>query len=192
MIVLRNFLTIFSPIREKIPIEVKQKMRICLPYLGKKSLEIRKSLLDFSKTYFKLCKLQIVFKSGNRLGDFLKFKDRIPINCRSLVVYSYTCDKCNLVYFGKTKRHYKVRLFEHLGISLRTNKPFTYNPNNLNNTTVLDHIHKCKNSASMDDFKIIGTARNDYFLCLKESLLIQKDKPLLNEKGKSVPLALFE
>ena len=182
----------FAPKKVISAVEIKDKLRICLPYLGKKSLEIRNHLLELNKTYFKAIKLQVVFKSGNRLGDFFSFKDKIPLHCRSLVLYSYTCDKCNLVYYGKTKRHFKVRAFEHLGKSLRTNKPFTYNVNNNNNTAVLNHIHKCKNTASIDDFKIIGTARNDYFLSLKESLLIQKDRPLLNVSVKSMPLALFD
>ena len=33
------------------------------------------------------------------------------------IVYQYKCDDCNATYYGKTKRHFKVRIFEHLGIS---------------------------------------------------------------------------
>ena len=113
-----------SPQRATVSTECKEKLSICLPYLGKKSLDIKKSILDLSKTYFKAIKLQIVFKSSSRLGDFFCFKDKIPFNCRSLVIDSYTCDKCNFVYYGKTKRHFKVRIFEHLGRSLKSNKPY--------------------------------------------------------------------
>ena len=42
-----------------------------------------------------------------------------------------------------------------------------------------------------ENFKIIGSAHNDYHLCLKESLLIQKLKPRINTSEKSVPLKLF-
>ena len=76
-------------------------------------------------------------------------------------------------------------------MSLRTGKPYTYNPKNINNTAVLSHIQKCKCEASTDDFEIIGSARNDFHLRIKESLLIQKDNPILNKTVKSTPLMLF-
>ena len=85
----------------------------------------------------------------------------------------------------------RYAFFEHLGTSLKTGKPFTYNPKNNNNTAVLNHLHKCDSNASISDFKIIGSASNDYHLRIKESLIIQRDDPLLNKSVKSIPLALF-
>ena len=137
------------------------------------------------------CKLDITFKVSKRLGDCFRFKDKIPLECRSFILYKFQCSKCNLAYYGKTFRHYKVRVHEHLGTSLRTNNPFTYNPKNVNNTAVLTHLHSCKCKASVDDFSIIGSAKNDYHLRIKESLLIQKDKPVLNVNVNSIPLMLF-
>ena len=170
----------------------RKEFRICLPFLGTESLRVRSNLLKFAKTYLPgSCKLQIIFSSDNRLGDYFRFKDKIPLNCRSFILYKFMCNKCNLVYYGKTFRHYKVRVFEHIGTSLRTGKPFSYNPQNSNNTAVLNHIQKCKCNASIDDFKIIGSARNDYHLRIKESLIIQKDNPVLNKSVKSIPLVLF-
>ena len=37
------------------------------------------------------------------------------------------CSSCNSAYIGKTKQHYLVRVFEHLGISLRMGNKFTFN-----------------------------------------------------------------
>ena len=136
-------------------------------------------------------KLEIIFKSSNRLMDHFRFKDTIPLDCRSFVLYQYTCGKCNFAYIGKTFRHFKVRVFEHCGRSLKTHRLFTFNPQNNNNTAVLKHINTCKCEASMDDFKIIGSADNDYHLRLKESLLIQRDNPILNKNVQSIPLKLF-
>jgi len=42
-----------------------------------------------------------------------------------------------------------------------------------------------------ENFKIIGSAANDFHLCLKESLLIQKEKPKINTSDNSMPLKLF-
>ena len=113
---------------------------------------------------------------------------------RSNILYRFTCDGCNSIYIGKSKRHFLVRAFEHLGKSIKTGKAFTYNSSCSNNTAVLNHLnqsHGC--SATLESFDIIGSARNDFFLKIKESLLIKKVKPtLLNPNGQSVPLHLFD
>ena len=71
-----------------------------------------------------------------------------------------------------------------------TNKPFTYN--NKTSTTVGEHVHDCNHKNLSDSFKIIGSAKNDYHLKIKESLNILREKPLLNKTVKSFPLYLFQ
>ena len=170
----------------------RKVINISLPFMGKDSLKIRCNLTKLAKTYFPCCKIQVMFNSGKRLRSFFSFKDKVPLNVRSLILYKFTCSSCNSAYVGKTKRHFLIRMFEHLGISLSTGNNYTYNPKNNNNTTVLNHIN-CNNcNATVDNFRIIGSARNDYLLCLKESLLIQLYKPNLNKNVKSMPLHLFD
>ena len=117
----------------------------------------------------------------------------MPISVRSHILYRYTCDGCNAIYLGKTRRHYGVRVFEHLGISLLTHKKYTNNPRNLNNSAILNHIN-CNSMCigKEENFKIIGSSHTDFTLCIKESLLIHKDKPKLNISDRSMPLYLFE
>ena len=170
----------------------KKELRICLPFLGKQSLEIKTKLSRFLSKNFPQCKPQVIFKSNNRLKNFFSFKDKIPLNVRSNLLYQYTCDGCNAIYIGKTKRHYLVRVFEHLGISLKTHNKYTYNPQNGNNTAILNHINCKKCVGNQKLFKIIGSAQNDFHLCIKESLLIHKNKPKINTNDRSVPLYLFE
>ena len=111
---------------------------------------------------------------------------------RSKILYSYTCDGCNSIYIGKSKRHFAVRAHEHLGLSFRTGNELKYTPGSSNNSGILEHIHS-QNSCqgNFDNFKIVGNARNDYFLRIKESLLIKKIKPTINSNVKSTPLQLF-
>ena len=90
-------------------------------------------------------------------------------------------------------RHYGVRVFEHLGVSLATGAKFTFNPKNSNNSAILNHINcKAKCKGKEDNFKIIGSARTDSLLCIKETLLIHKNKPKINTSYGSVPIYLFE
>jgi hypothetical protein len=169
----------------------KKELSICLPFLGKQSLELKSKIGRFVEKNFPTCRIKVIFKCSNRLKNFLVFKDKIPLNVRSHLLYRYTCDSCNAIYIGKTRRHYLVRVFEHLGISMRSHKKFTYNPNNGNNSAILNHVN-CKDCVGKEEnFKIIGSASNDYHLCLKESLLIQKNKPGMNTNDNSIPLKLF-
>ena len=168
-------------------------MTICLPFLGNQSFELKKKLQHFSSKLIPQAKIQVIFSSNCSLRNFFIFKDKIPLNVRSHILYRYTCDGCNAIYIGKTRRHYRVRIFEHLGISLATHNPFTFNPKNSNNTAILTHInHTNKCIGSENNFKIIGSAKNDRLLCIKETLLIHKEKPKINTNDGSAPLYLFE
>ena len=95
------------------------------------------------------------------------------------------------VYIGKTKRHQLVRQYEHLGLSVLTEKALLkYTGKDA--TTIRKHCHENKYCCSMDNFEIVGTAVNDFHLKLKESLLILKMKPCLNIAQQSMPLYLFD
>ena len=169
----------------------RKKLSICLPFIGKQSLELKSKLSRFASKYFPTCRIEVIFKCNNRLKNLLVFKDRIPLNVRSHLLYRYTCSGCNATYIGKTRRHYLVRVFEHLGISMRTHKKFAYNPTYKNNSAILNHINCNKCVGKEENFKILGSATNDYHLCIKESLLIHKQKPEMNTSDSSVPLSLF-
>ena len=86
-------------------------------------------------------------------------------------------------------RHSQVRFSEHLGISVLTNKPYTFNQKTC--TSVGLHNQNCKHDNNFDSFRIIGTAKNDFHLKIKESLNILKEKPVLNKTVQSFPLHLF-
>ena len=60
-------------------------------------------------------------------------------------------------------------------------------------TAVYEHISGTGHEGNLDDFEIIGreSSRNDFFLRVKESLLIKRHKPSLNENVASTPLYLF-
>ena len=48
------------------------------------------------------------------------FKDHVPCDLVSGVVYEYTYVRCNFSYYGDTKTHLKVLSGEHIGISQLT------------------------------------------------------------------------
>ena len=130
-----------------------------------------------------------MFNSNNRLRNFFSFNDKIPLSVRSHVLYRYTCDCCKAIYTGKTRRHYGVRVLEHLGISLATGVNYTFNHNNNNNTAILNRINHTSCRGKEENFR---SAKTDQLLCIKETLLIHKNKPKINTNERSTPIYLFE
>ena len=134
------------------------------------------------------CKLKIVFRSATRLKNYFKFKDVIPKELLSGIVYRFCCGGCNATYYGKTIRHFKVRACEHFGIS-----PLTVKVIKGGKSTILDHLNKSRScNATLNGFDILSRENNDFRLLLQESLFIKRDDPPLNKIIKSCPLFLFD
>ena len=103
------------------------------------------------------------------------FKDEIPKCLNSMLLYKFTCNTCNSVYIGKSKRHYLIRELEHLGSLVFTNKALKYSDKD--EAAVGKHCRYQNHVNWTDNFKIMGNSVNNYFLQLKESLWILKHKP---------------
>ena len=94
------------------------------------------------------------------------------------------CSNCN----GKTYRHFFTRAAEHMGISNLTEKRVK----NVKQSAVSDHLLQCDCSINFDDFDILASETNNFRLLIKESLLIMRDKPVLNRTTMSFTLKLFD
>ena len=51
------------------------------------------------------CKLQVVLRSERKLSNMFKFKDRLPYNLVSGVVYKHMCCTCDFSDYSETERH---------------------------------------------------------------------------------------
>ena len=58
-------------------------------------------------------------------------------------------------------------------------------------SSIGDHIKQMGHPASLDDFHISSRTDNAFDLLIQESLLIQRDRPILNSQQSSIPLVLF-
>ena len=105
--------------------------------------KLRKSL----KGILNCCKLQIVFKSQNKLAKAFRFKDRIPKKLTSGVVCKFQCGLCNESDYGECVRHLNVRIGEHIGIS-----PLTKKKVKPKGRTGSDHLLLCNQSRSFENF----------------------------------------
>ena len=118
----------------------------------------------------------------------ITFKNKIPSFLRSGIVYKFQCGSCNATYYGKTKRHFKVRMCEHLGISALTGKRVKGD----DDSAIKEHLLFCNHTPDFEDFSILATNNNEFKVTLMDSLLINRDHPPLNKNKQSLPLELFD
>ena len=163
----------------------KKDVLIVPRFLDQFSLNLRSRLYNcFNKT-LPQCNIRVIFQSKNRLSNLFRFKDSIPKELCSHIVYKFLCSNCNITYYGETERHLNVRSGEHLSLSALTGKRVN------NNKKVKDHCLFFNQMDSFEDFSILTYESNSFKLLIKEALLVSRDKPLLNKQVKSIPLQLF-
>ena len=126
-----------------------------------------------------------IFKPYSRLTKFF-YQQTFNTICK--FVCKFTCGRCNATYYGETRRHFKVRVGEHSGISPLTNK----RSKSRKSAAVKEHMLICDQPVSFDDFKVLASSNSEFHLEIKESLLISRDQPVLNKNEASLPLHLFD
>ena len=126
----------------------KKQLCLVLPYMGKMSALVKSGLARSLHKRLRFCNVRLVFKTSNRLRNYVSFKDVVPEPLRSCQIYNFMCGSCNASYTGKTFRHMKVRVSEHQGVSLRTVKHLkgTLSPFGR------DHMVDCNHMVTWDDF----------------------------------------
>ena len=184
----QKFLDNIHPVKEKIPTVERKRLLLVLPYLGLISLQTRTKLQQALKGVLNCSKLEIVFKYQTKLSNSFRFKDPIPKDPISGVVYKFQCGLCNESYYGENIRHLDIRSGEHLGASPPTGKKVKP----VNNSAVRDHLAHCNYLLSFDNFSIFTHENKKFLFEIKESLLIVRDKPSLNRNISSAPLYLFD
>ena len=174
-----------KPVVSNVP---KKQLIITLPYLDKLSLQIRTGINRIMKNKLPYCNVQFVFQTKCKISNFFTFKDKIPVVLRSGIVYKFQCGSCSATYYGKTKRHFKVRMCEHFGISALTGKRVKGD----DDAAIREHLLFCNYKPDFEDFSILATNNNDFKVTLMESLLINRDHPPLNKNKQSLPSELFD
>ena len=85
-----------------------------LPYIGNLSHHINNKLPKLCKEFceynFNIKQIVDSFKNKNHSS----YKDPIPGDLKSFLVYKFTCASCSSSYIGKTCRHFKTRIEEYI------------------------------------------------------------------------------
>ena len=84
--------------------------------------------------------------------NYFSYKDLIPNDLKSLLVYNFFCASCSSSYIGKTCHHFKTRIEEH---NKKDNKSHIFK--HLHSTTI------CFDSYNSLCFKTIDKKTNSKF-----------------------------
>ena len=151
-------------------------------------MQTRTKLQQALKGILNCCKLEIVFKCQTRLSNSFRYKDLIPKDLISGIVYKFHCGLCNESYYGESVRHLDIRSGEQISVSFLTGKKVKPS----NNSTICDHLLHCNFLPSLDNFSVLAHENKKFLLEIKESLLIMRDKPSLNRSINSAYLRTYE
>ena len=134
-----------------------------LPYIGSLSHHVKKKLSKLCKEF---CKenfnIKLVFNSF-KIKNYFSYKDPIPDDLKSFLVYKFTCSSCSSSYIGETCRHFKTRIEEHIKKD--------------NKSHICKHLHST-------------TTCFDSYNSIKEALDINCRKPNLNAQQNHLALTL--
>ena len=131
--------------------------------------------------------LRTLYKSCNTFGSHFSWKDKIPIECMSNLVYKYTCESCKAFYIGKTESQFKCRISQHMGVSPRTGKDVKKA-----HSEIRDHCFKCKVHIKAENFSILDRLFDKNGILTLESLHQKIKKPTIGVHQQSTPLLCFD
>ena len=135
--------------------------------------DYKKSVLGSSLSYY--------------FSFLFQFKDVIPKELQSHLVYKFLCGNCNVAYYGKSERHLDVRSSQHISISHLTGKKVECKP-----SAFLDRLLLHNHDSDFNDFTILCRDNNGFRLSIQESIFISRDSPVLNKNTATIPLSLFD
>ena len=142
------------------PTVEKKRLFLVLPYLGIISLQTRTKLQQALKSVLNCCKLEIVFKCQTSLSNSFHYKDPIPKDLISGVVYKFQCGLCHESYYGGSIRHLGIRSGEHIAVSPLTGKKVKSS----NNSSICDHLLPCNFLPFFDNFSVLAHENKKYLL----------------------------
>ena len=121
-------------------------------FLGKKSLEIKKCLLNLFEITLPFCKLKLFLKLPAKAPIQFPFNDLRPKNLWTDIVYIFKSNSCNAIYYRKRKCYFYVREGKHVGLSRFTNICV----NDVKQSVVSGHLLNCDCNINVNDFTILS------------------------------------
>ena len=102
---------------------------------------------------------------------------------QSNIVYSVKCLDCEAEYIGQTTKHIDARIYQ--------NKIVKDGQHGLTKSHITEHAQRLRHKIDWQNYSVFAKASNDYYLKIKETLLIKERMPIMNNNETSIILNLF-
>ena len=168
----------------------KKLFYISFPFFGHQSIRMKYEIELLLGKYFPHLDVRIILVNNFTIGSFFNCKDTIPVCLRANIVYSFSCVQSARTseYIGSSTRCLTIRACEHMGISFRTKYPVTKPPH----SAIREHYEQCGNcDLTLENFRILDTAKDLVDLRILESIYIAKRRPVLNNMQSAFPLVIL-
>ena len=129
-------------------------------------------------------KLKVIFKSPSRFINQFHFKDVLFKNRYCGIVYRFKCNGSNAIYYGKNI----IFTSEQINIYKFWLKHFKM----VKQSAISDHLLACDCNINFNYLIIFSKDFNNINFLLKLSILISRDKLILNKTVKCFLLKLSE
>ena len=154
--------------------------------MAKTCFEIKRQLKTIISRFYPHIQIRFIFTSKFTVGSLFGFKDKLPSQLLSSVIYEYKCGQCTSSYIDQTGKQSKIIISQHRGRSFRTDQLLT-SPEFSN---IRNHAHENNHSIRDCNFKILDMC-NSFDLKLLESIYVHKKKPSLNDQNNSTELNIL-
>lgn len=165
----------------------KQVIYVKLPFIGPLSYDTVTYLQKTLVQYFPQINFRFSLNNSFKVANFFMYKDRLPDELRSNIIYNFKCSVCNATYIGSTSKQSKIRFSQHLGISYRTNNPYA----EPQHSAPRIHAESSNHPFKYSDFSIIDSCQLRNNIRILESIHIYNQRPTLNIDHSAVPLNIL-
>ena len=104
------------------------------------------------------CNIRFVFQTKCKINIFFTFKNKISSFLHSSIVYKFQCGGSDVTSSGKTKRHFKVKISEHIGISVLNGEKVKCDYD----AAIKQPLLCCNHASDFEVFLILTTNKNDF------------------------------
>ena len=87
-------------------------------------------------------------------------------------------------YIGKTTQHIDARIYQH--------KIVKDDQHGLTKLHIAEHAQRLRHKIDWQNYSVLARASSEYYLKIKETLLIKERMPIVNNNETSVILNLFQ
>ena len=142
---------------------MKKELICILPFLGKRSMQLRTCSVNSIKSNWKFCKLKVIFQTPCKLNSLFHYKDSLQKNICSDIGYRYICSNCKVTYYGNTSRHFFTRAAGHNSISNLTRKHHKC----VKQSVASGHLLEWNCSINFDHFDVLASDANKFRLLIE-------------------------